>query len=75
MLRAGCSSDERSLASGLAAVREPAVTLGSMDPSLASVGWPVVDRVFGFSPHGVFIAIGFAIGAWLFGRLAPRRGI
>ena len=46
-----------------------------MDPSLASVGWPVVDRVFGFSPHGVFIAIGFAIGAWLFGRLAPRRGI
>ena len=46
-----------------------------MDPSLASVGWPVVDRVFGFSPHGVFIAIGFATGAWLFGRLAARRGI
>jgi phosphatidylglycerol:prolipoprotein diacylglycerol transferase len=42
---------------------------------IASVGWPVTARVFGFSPHGVFIAIGFAIGAWLFGRLAPRRGI
>ena len=37
-----------------------------MDPSLASVGWPVVDRVFGFAPHGVFIANGFANGAWLF---------
>src|SRR5438046_7943316 len=42
---------------------------------IASIGWPVVDRVFGFSPHGVFIAIGFATGAWLFGRLAGRRGI
>jgi len=46
-----------------------------MSPLLASVGWPVTPRVLGFSPHGVFIAIGFAIGAWLFGRLAPRRGI
>jgi phosphatidylglycerol---prolipoprotein diacylglyceryl transferase len=46
-----------------------------MGPVIASVGWPVRARVFGFSPHGVFIAIGFAIGAWLFGRLAPRRGI
>ena len=46
-----------------------------MGPVIASVGWPVTARVFGFSPHGVFIAIGFAIGAWLFGRLAPRRGI
>jgi phosphatidylglycerol:prolipoprotein diacylglycerol transferase len=46
-----------------------------MSPWIASVGWPVVNRVFGFSPHGVFIAIGFAIGAWLFGKLAPRRGI
>jgi len=46
-----------------------------MSPSLASVGWPVVDRVLGFSPHGVLIAIGFATGAWLFGRLAARRGI
>ena len=42
---------------------------------IASIGWPVTPRVLGFSPHGVFIAIGFAIGAWLFGKLAPRRGI
>ncbi len=42
---------------------------------LAAVGWPVVDRVFGISPHGVFIAIGFMIGAWLFGKLGPSRGI
>ena len=42
---------------------------------IASIGWPVTQRVLGFSPHGVFIAIGFAIGAWLFGKLAPRRGI
>lgn len=41
----------------------------------ASVGWPVVDRVFGVSPHGVFIAIGFLIGSIPFTRLAVRRGI
>jgi len=46
-----------------------------MGPLIAAVGWPVVPRVFGLSPHGVFIAIGFAIGAWLFGKLSPRRGI
>jgi phosphatidylglycerol---prolipoprotein diacylglyceryl transferase len=46
-----------------------------MSTLLASVGWPVTPRVLGFSPHGVFIAVGFAIGAWLFGRLAQRRGI
>jgi phosphatidylglycerol:prolipoprotein diacylglycerol transferase len=46
-----------------------------MPALIASVGWPVTARVFGFSPHGVLIAIGFAIGAWLFGKLAPRRGI
>ncbi len=47
---------------------------------LASVGWPVIDRFrFGdslaISPHGLFIAIGFMIGAWLFGRIAASRGI
>ena len=42
---------------------------------LAAIGWPVVDRVFGISPHGLFIAIGFMIGAWLFGRLGPSRGV
>ena len=47
---------------------------------LASVGWPVLDRfrigsTFAISPHGLFIAIGFMIGAWLFGRIAAGRGI
>jgi phosphatidylglycerol---prolipoprotein diacylglyceryl transferase len=48
--------------------------------SLASVGWPVLDRFrFGdsiaLSPHGIGIAIGFAVGAWLFTKLAVRRGV
>jgi phosphatidylglycerol:prolipoprotein diacylglycerol transferase len=48
--------------------------------SLASVGWPVLDRFrFGdsiaISPHGIGIAIGFMVGAWLFTRLAVRRGV
>jgi prolipoprotein diacylglyceryl transferase len=47
---------------------------------LASISWPVIDRfrvgsVFAISPHGLFIAIGFMIGAWLFGRIAMARGI
>lgn len=47
---------------------------------LSAVGWPVVDRfrigdTFAISPHGLFIAIGFLIGAWLFGKLAGGRGI
>src|SRR3954470_23861781 len=47
---------------------------------LASVGWPVIDRfrigsTFAISPHGLFIAIGFMIGAWLFGRIAAGRGV
>ena len=47
---------------------------------LASVGWPVLDRfrigsTFAISPHGLFIAIGFMIGAWLFGRIAAGRGV
>jgi phosphatidylglycerol:prolipoprotein diacylglycerol transferase len=44
-------------------------------PFLGAIGWPVVDRVFGISPHGLFIAIGFMIGAWLFGRIGPSRGV
>ncbi|MEX0983569.1 MAG: prolipoprotein diacylglyceryl transferase family protein [Actinomycetota bacterium] len=44
-------------------------------PFLAAVGWPVVDRVVGLSPHGLFIAIGFMVGSVPFGRLARRRGI
>ncbi|GIU98356.1 MAG: prolipoprotein diacylglyceryl transferase [Actinomycetota bacterium] len=53
----------------------PAARLPDVVDLLGAVGWPVVDRVLGLSPHGVFIAIGFAIGAWVFTRLALQRGI
>jgi phosphatidylglycerol:prolipoprotein diacylglycerol transferase len=48
--------------------------------TIASVGWPVVDRFrFGdsiaISPHGLGIAIGFMVGAWLLTKLGPPRGI
>lgn len=51
-----------------------------MSASLASVGWPVLDRFrFGdsiaISPHGLGIAVGFMVGAWLFTKLAVRRGV
>ncbi|MGH2629823.1 MAG: prolipoprotein diacylglyceryl transferase [Actinomycetota bacterium] len=47
---------------------------------IASVGWPVLDRIrfgdsFAVSPHGLFIAIGFMSGAWLLGRIAPLWGV
>jgi phosphatidylglycerol:prolipoprotein diacylglycerol transferase len=47
---------------------------------MASIGWPVLDRFrfggsFAISPHGLFIAIGFMIGASLLARMATRRGI
>ena len=52
----------------------------AMLPLVSSIGWPVLDRIrigdsFAISPHGLFIAIGFIIGAMLLTRLAPRRGI
>ena len=51
-----------------------------MPASLASVGWPVLDRFrFGdsiaISPHGLGIALGFMVGSWLLMRLAARRGV
>lgn len=46
---------------------------------IASISWPVLDRIrlgpFAISPHGLFIAIGFMCGAWLLGRIGPTRGI
>ena len=47
--------------------------------SIAAIGWPVLDRFrighFAVSPHGIGIAIGFLTGAWLIGRIGPRRGL
>jgi len=45
--------------------------------SLASVGWPVLDRVelpgdLSISPHGVGIAIGVLVGSWFTLRTGPR---
>jgi phosphatidylglycerol:prolipoprotein diacylglycerol transferase len=60
--------------------RGPSVDSPAVLDTLASVGWPVIDRIrigdsFAISPHGIGIAIGFAVGAWMFTRLAVRRGI
>ncbi len=51
-----------------------------MLPALATIGWPILDRVhigdtFAISPHGVGIAVGFLFGAWILGREAQRRGV
>lgn len=51
-----------------------------MIDTIASVGWPVIDRfhlgdTIAISPHGLGIAIGFMVGAWLFTKLSVRRGI
>ena len=48
--------------------------------TIASVGWPVLDRfrigdTIEISPHGLGIAIGFLVGSWLLMRLAGQRGI
>ena len=47
--------------------------------TIAAVGWPVLDRFrfgdFAISPHGLGIAVGFMTGAWLFTKLAERRGV
>jgi len=48
--------------------------------SLAAIGWPVLDRFrigesFAISPHGLGIAVGFLVGAWLLGRIGPRREV
>jgi phosphatidylglycerol:prolipoprotein diacylglycerol transferase len=48
--------------------------------SIASVGWPVLDRFriggsIEISPHGLGIAMGFLVGSWLLMRLSVQRGI
>ena len=48
--------------------------------ALASVGWPVVDRIFhigdfSVSPHGIGIAAGFLAGSWWVMRTGPSRGV
>ena len=61
-------------------MRAPPIDSASVLPSTLAIGWPVLDRIrfgdsFAISPHGLFIAIGFLVGAWLLGRIAPRWGV
>src|SRR6185436_15024739 len=49
-------------------------------PVLASIGWPVLDRIhlwgdFAISPHGIGIAVGFLFGAWILQHEGPKRGV
>lgn len=47
---------------------------------LATIGWPVLDRIhlfgdFAVSPHGIGIAIGVLFGAWIWSVEGPKRGV
>ena len=51
-----------------------------MIPLLGAIGWPVLDRIhlfgdFAISPHGVGIAIGVLLGAWIWSVEGPKRGV
>ncbi len=48
--------------------------------SIGAIGWPVLDRIhlpggLAISPHGLGIAFGFLLGAWILGREGPKRGV
>ena len=68
------------LPAGSGPIPAPPIDSASVLPSTLAIGWPVLDRIrfgdsFAISPHGLFIAIGFLVGAWLLGRIAPRWGV
>jgi prolipoprotein diacylglyceryltransferase len=47
---------------------------------LAVLSWPTLQRIplggaAAISPHGIGIAVGFVLAAWLFARLGARRGL
>ncbi len=47
---------------------------------LAAIGWPVLDRIhlvgdLAVSPHGLGIAVGFLLGARIWRREGPKRGV
>lgn len=51
-----------------------------MTPVLGAIGWPVLDRIHVFgdlaiSPHGIGIAIGVLLGAWIWTVEGPKRGV
>jgi len=49
-------------------------------PVIAALAWPIWERIhiagdFAVSPHGIFVAIGFVLGAQILLRRAQRRGV
>ena len=49
-------------------------------PVLAEVSWPILERIplvgdFAVSPHGIFVALGFLMGAQLMMHRASLRGV
>ena len=51
-----------------------------MDPVLAELRWPILERIpivgdFQISPHGITIAIGFLLGAQVLLKRAQQRGV
>jgi len=49
-------------------------------PLLGAIGWPVLDRIhlfgdFAVSPHGIGIAVGILLGAWIWSVEGPKRGV
>lgn len=50
------------------------------DPLLAVLSWPIVERIplvgeAAISPHGIGIAVGFVLAAYLFAWVGERRGL
>jgi len=48
--------------------------------AIAAIGWPILDRIhiagdFAISPHGIGIAVGFLLGAWVLSKEGPKRGV
>ncbi len=47
---------------------------------LAAIGWPILERIhlvgdLAVSPHGLGIAIGLLLGAWIWSVEGPKRGV
>ena len=47
--------------------------------ALATLSWPVLDRIelgpLAISPHGIGIAVGYLLGSWWMMREGPKRGL
>ncbi|GBC86399.1 Prolipoprotein diacylglyceryl transferase [bacterium HR12] len=48
--------------------------------ALAAIGWPILERIhlvgdLAISPHGLGIAVGLLLGAWIWSVEGPKRGV